>query len=498
MLFNSYHFLIFFPLVVLMFYIVPRKWRTIWLLAASYYFYMGWNPKYAAIILLCTVVTWLGGRWMSAVSENGRAGRPYQKLILLGCCAVTLGILCFFKYARFIWDSVAALAGGLQMTMGEMPLRIVLPVGISFYTFQALSYVIDVYRNQVPVQKSFLKYALFVSFFPQLVAGPIERSDHLLAQVEQIEEMSFQTRRIVNGLIYMQYGFFLKLVLADNLAVYVDHIFERYFFYGSVELFLAAVGFAFQIYCDFSSYSAIAIGAAMVMGFELMENFHAPYFASSIQEFWRRWHISLSSWFRDYVYIPLGGSHCSKRKYYLNLFLTFLVSGLWHGANWTFILWGVIHGLYQIIGGMLRPLKARLYPCLGIKMDSVSYHMGKILSTFLLTTFAWIFFRADSVRTAFLYIYNLFTKWNFWVLTDGSLKNTGFYNGVEWMVVLSGLIVLMCVDFILHKRNIRIDAFLEAQGNFFRMLVVGLLFLSTLIFGNYGGYEANAFIYFQF
>lgn len=498
MLFNSYHFLIFFPLVVLMFYIVPRKWRTIWLLAASYYFYMGWNPKYAVIILFCTVVTWLGGMGMSVVSENGRLGSRYRKLILLGCCAVTLGILCFFKYARFIWDSVAVLAGGLHVSMGEMPFRIVLPVGISFYTFQALSYVIDVYRNRVPVQKSFLKYALFVSFFPQLVAGPIERSDHLLAQVEQIEAMRFRTGRIVNGLIYMQYGFFLKLVLADNLAVFVDHIFERYFFYGSVELFLAAVGFAFQIYCDFSSYSAIAIGAAQVMGFELMENFHAPYFALSIREFWRRWHISLSTWFRDYVYIPLGGSHCSKGKYYLNLLLTFLVSGLWHGANWTFILWGGIHGLYQVIGGLLRPLKVRLYPWLGIQMDSICYHLGQMLSTFLLTTLAWIFFRADSVSTALQYIYNLFTKWNFWVLTDGSLRSTGFYNGVEWMVVLSGLAVLICVDGILYRRNIRIDAFLEEQGNFFRVLAVILLIISTLVFGNYGGYEANAFIYFQF
>lgn len=497
MLFNSYHFLFFFPIVVLGYYVIPKRMRTLWLLIASYYFYMSWNPKYVVIIVLCTVVTWFGGILLATADETER-GKRYRKLILFGCCVVTLGVLVFFKYFSFLWESIGSLAGYCGVRITELPFSLVLPVGISFYTFQALSYTIDVYRRKIPVQKNLIEYALFVSFFPQLVAGPIERSENLLSQIQGVGKIEVRWREIRNGLVYMLYGFFLKMVLADNLAVFVDNIFKRYFFYGSVELILAAIGFAFQIYCDFSSYSAIAIGAAQVMGFRLMENFHAPYFASSVQDFWRRWHISLSSWFKDYLYIPLGGNRCSKLRYYCNLMITFLVSGLWHGANWTFVVWGGIHGAYQIVGQILRPVKRKVYPLLGINLNGTCYRIAQIVCTFFLTTFAWIFFRADSIKNAYLYIVSIFTKWDFWVLTDGSLKNIGFYNGVEWVVVIVGLLVLLFADVILYRRNLRIDEFLAKQGTFFVMAAVFLFITSIAVFGNYGGYEANAFIYFQF
>ena len=269
----------------------------------------------------------------------------------------------FFKYFDFILENINAVLNQVNVTVIHSPFDIILPVGISFYTFQALGYSIDVYRGEIKAEKNFFKYALFVSFFPQLVAGPIERSKNLLQQIDSIEDIKvFNYRRICNGLILMLWGFFLKMVLADRIAVLVNTVFDKYYMYSSFELVVAAVGFAVQIYCDFSSYSTIACGAAEVMGFRFMENFESPYFSLSIKEFWRRWHISLSTWFKDYLYIPLGGNRCSKVRNNVNLMITFLVSGLWHGANWTFIASGeAIHGMYQVIGRILSPNQRKVY-----------------------------------------------------------------------------------------------------------------------------------------
>lgn len=498
MLFNSYHFFAFFPIVSLLYCVIPKKMRVMWLLAASYYFYMGWNPKYAILILMCTLVTYISAYWIDSL-EGNEGKICYRRCIFITCCVFTFGVLILFKYFYFLWDSLMRISEIWGVPTKDVPFSLVLPVGISFYTFQAIGYVIDVYQRKTPAQKNFLKYALFISFFPKLVAGPIERTKNLLWQIDTVEKKPrANIDQVRNGLVYMLYGYFLKMVLADNLVVFVDTIFERYYFYGAVELILAAVGFSLQIYCDFSSYSAIAIGAAEVMGFQLMENFHAPYFATSIQEFWRRWHISLSTWFKDYLYIPLGGSKCSKWKNYRNLMLTFLVSGLWHGADWTYVIWGGIHGLYQVIGKMIKPKKTKIYCFAGIKVESVSYRLGQVICTFLLTTLAWIFFRADSLKMAIDYIYSMFTKWNLWVLTDGSLRTTGFNNGVEWVVMIGMLMVLLMVDMVLHKKNLRLDHFLETQGTTCRVIVVFFLVTMIAIFGNYGGYEANAFIYVQF
>lgn len=333
MLFNSIDFLIFFPIVIGIYFFIPRKIRYMWLLIASYYFYMGWNPKYAILLAISTVITYLGSIF---IERNN-----YKRTILVLCIILNLTILCFFKYSNFIFENLYDSLSLLGIEIIKRQFDIVLPVGISFYIFQALSYIIDVYRGDVKAEKNILKYALFVSFFPQLVAGPIERSSKLLLQVQKAAEIKlFNYKRITQGLIMILWGYFLKIVIADRISIFVDHIYNSYYLYGSIELILATVGFAIQIYCDFSGYSTIAIGAAQVMGFELMENFNTPYFACSIREFWQKWHISLSSWFKDYVYIPLGGSRCSKVRGYVNVMLTMLLSGLWHGASWSYVIWG--------------------------------------------------------------------------------------------------------------------------------------------------------------
>lgn len=500
MLFNSYSFLLFFPATLFIFFFIPKRIKYIWLLAASYYFYMSWNPRYALLIAVSTVVTWLTGLGIDYFKKNNsRHGILYQKIGIVFCCVINLGMLVYFKYFDFLLGNLNILLRKLGICFIEKSYDIILPVGISFYTFQALGYIIDIYRENVQAERNLFKYALFVSFFPQLVAGPIERSDRLLKQINNIPNIKlFDYERITNGLIYMLYGYFLKLVIADRVSLMVDTVFDSWYLYGTVELAAGAIGFAIQIYCDFSSYSTIAIGAAQIMGFELVENFDVPYFSRSIREFWRRWHISLSTWFRDYLYIPLGGNKCSVVRKYFNLMVTFLASGLWHGANWTYIVWGGMHGIYQIIGEILKPVKDKLYPHVGIRLDSISYKIGQIIVTFLLTDFAWIFFRAESIKSAIGYISNIFRRWNPWAIVDKSLYNIGLSN-YEWNVLLIAMSVMLIVDVVKRLRNERIDEFLNNQGTLVKGITVGFMILMIGIFGEYGsGFDARQFIYFQF
>lgn len=488
MLFNSLRFLVFFPIVALVYGIIPGRVRYIWLLIASWFFYMCWNPRYILLILASTTVTYIAGIMIGKADEKKKA-----KIIIAICVALNLGILFLFKYAGWMADVIRSLTGrGIAISL-------ILPVGISFYIFQALGYIIDVYRKKTEPEKNFFKYALFVSFFPQLVAGPIERSENLLKQIRNIPQIKFWNyERITSGLTLMLWGFFLKVVIADRIGVFVDYVFADYYVYGSIELILAAVGFAIQIYCDFFSYSMIAVGTARVFGIELMENFSTPYFSRSIREFWRRWHISLSSWFKDYVYIPLGGSRVSKGKYYRNLMITFLVSGLWHGANWTFLAWGGVHGILQIIENSFSPAVDKLNRRIGTKVDSFSYKLGQMMVTFALVTIAWVFFRAETIRDAVQYIVRMFTRFNPWVLFDGSLYTLGLERmEVSILIVaLAALFAVSCVRYQLHQN---IDMFLAEQCIWFRWLILLALIFSIVIFGVYGPeYDVTQFIYFQF
>ncbi len=495
MLFNSIHFMLFFPIVTLMYFLIIPKIRWIWLLISSYYFYMCWNPKYAILIGFSTVVTYLSGILISnANSIKNEIKREKVKVIFVALSLViNLGILFFFKYYDFFFYNISRVFSIVNIKVNYPMFDIILPVGISFYTFQALSYTIDVYRGDIEAEKNLGKYALFVSFFPQLVAGPIEKSKDLLNQFNNT--YSFEYERVKSGLLLMLWGFFQKIVVADRAAIMVNTIYNSPSTYGGFQIIIATLFFSFQIYCDFASYSNIAIGAAKVMGFQLTNNFDQPYFSRSIKDFWRRWHISLSSWFRDYLYIPLGGSRKGKLRTYINIMIVFLSSGLWHGASINFVVWGGLHGIYQIIGDMLRPIKDRFIKLFNIRSNVFSYKLMQIVINFTLVNFAWIFFRASSFSNAKILVKNLFI-FNPWVLIDGSLFTLGL-DKREFLVVLLSIILVVIVDLLQRKMNI-FEA-LSEQNLLFRWGIYISTIVIILIFGSYGPtYSAQQFIYFQF
>lgn len=497
MLFNSLDFLIFFPIVTLIYFVIPHKIRYIWLLVCSYYFYMCWNAAYALLLFVSTFITWLSGLAIGNIVKNGKddANRQQSKGIVAISFILNLTILAFFKYAGFAVNSVNQLFQAVGIRFVVPKVDVLLPVGISFYIFQALSYTVDVYRGDVKVEKNLLKYMVFVSFFPQLVAGPIERSSRLLEQF--YEKHSFDFERVCRGLMIMLWGFFQKLVVADRLAVLVNQVFLYNSYYSGIEIIVAVMFFAVQIYCDFAGYSNIAIGASQVMGFELMENFRQPYLANSVSDFWRRWHISLTSWFRDYLYIPLGGNRKGKLAKYRNIMIVFLTSGLWHGANWTYVVWGGLNGLFQVIADLTKKPRQKLKAFFKIRQESGSWRILSTVITFILVDFTWIFFRADSMADALQIISRIFSQFNPWVLVDGTLYTLGLSQVDFWIGILS-IAVLLTVD-IVHERGVKIRSWVLQQNLWFRWSIyLGAIFF-ILIFGFYGpNYDASQFIYFQF
>lgn len=494
MLFNSIDFLVFFPIVVLIYFIVPKKVKYIWLLIASYYFYMSWDAKYVVLIMFSTVVTYFSG----ILIDKAQSIRQ-KKLVVAVSFLANLLVLGFFKYFDFFIHNLNRILTAAHIRLIDNPFSFLLPVGISFYTFQALSYTMDVYRGKAAPEKNLLKYALFVSFFPQLVAGPIEKTENLLRQInESGRKKMISFDKFVSGFALMLWGLFMKMVVADRIAVFVDGVFRQLYMAGTVETVLAAAAFAIQIYGDFAGYSAVAIGAARIMGFELTENFNAPYFADSIGDFWHRWHISLSTWFRDYLYIPLGGNRKGKFRKYCNLMITFLISGLWHGAAWTFVIWGGIHGLYQVAGDLLKPVRKKINTLLKVRTNVFSYKLGKIITTFMLVDFAWIFFRAESMGQIRLFLNRMFTRFNPWVLFDESLFGYGI-DRKEWGILAAALLIMFVVDLLRYKKNVNFGDFLVKQNLWFQYAVLFLLIVSILIYGEYGiNFDSNQFIYFQF
>lgn len=493
MLFNSIDFLFFFPLVVLVYFFIPRKMRYLWLLVASYYFYMCWNPKYALLMATSTVITYASGyliEWVNRLDHPKK--NQYRKLCVAGSLISNLGILAVFKYANFLMENIGNALAVVGISMTEYRLDLLLPVGISFYTFQALSYTMDVYYGKIKAEKNLLRYALYVSFFPQLVAGPIERSEKLLPQIQNVEGIHvWNFKRMKNGLLLMVWGLFQKLVIADRTAILVNQVYDNYTQYGLLEIAVATVLFAFQIYCDFGGYSTIARGAAQIMGFDLMQNFKQPYLAVNIKEFWRRWHISLTSWFTDYLYIPLGGNRKGEVRKYVNTFIVFAVSGLWHGASWNFITWGVIHALYQIIGGLRNSLMGK---AAGKRKEELSFsrRIRKTLGTFVLVDFAWLFFAAGSFRVSLGLLKQMTVSFS-----TTSLLGLGL-DEKDWLILICAILVLLVVD-ILHEKNISVTAAVEKQEVWFRWtLYLGLIW-GTIMVGIYGiAYDTSQFIYFQF
>lgn len=498
MLFNSLHFLIFFPIVLAVYYIIPQNVRHFWLLISSYFFYMCWNPKYSLLLLTCTVITYLSGLLMDLVrsrpgDENVRVRQ--KKLIVAAGFIFNLGILFFFKYFNFASDLLFNALGHLGLNASAPKTDVLLPVGISFYTFQALSYTADVYREEIPVERNFIKYALFVSFFPQLVAGPIERSKNLLSELSQARKFDFNSFR--DGFLLMMWGYFLKIVLADRIAIVVDTVYNDHDAYPGWYLVIASALFAIQIYCDFAGYSTIATGAAQMLGVKLMDNFSAPYSARSVAEFWRRWHISLTSWFRDYLYIPLGGNRKGELRKWFNILVVFFASGLWHGASLHFVAWGMINGLFQVIGEATLSVRKKIVDLLHLTPQTIGFRIVQTIVTFCLVDFAWIFFRADSIHTANEIIGSIFTANNPWILFDGSVYSLGL-DEKNFRLMIAGIIILLLTD-LLNRKNIVIRKIIERQDYPVRWICIVSIVMVILTFGIWGsGYDSNNFIYFQF
>ena len=471
MLFNSLQYAVFLPIVFALYWALPHRYRQPVLLIASYYFYMSWNVKYVVLILFTTAVSYTAAVLLERTDRTGK-----RKLLLAATLVACLGVLFLFKYFNFFMGSLAAAAQRFAIPLHPTTLKLLLPVGISFYTFQTLSYVIDVYRGDVTAEKNFFTYALFVSFFPQLVAGPIERTKNLLPQLKA--EHTFDYDQAMYGLKLMAWGYFKK-AFADHLASYIDGIYANISGATRFDLIAAAIFFSIQIYCDFSGYSDIARGTAKLLGIDLMENFKSPYFSSGIREFWSRWHISLSTWFRDYVYIPLGGNRCSKLRHYANLLITFLVSGLWHGANWTFVVWGGLHGLGQIaedaFGGRI-PAKGKIA------------RMTSIILVFLFCSIAWVFFRAESFETVGQFFRSVGASNPYTNLSNHDL-------GIRKLFpFFSGILLVAAFDCAALKRDVIL--WISKRSLILRWGV--LLILVWLIWFYFPASENAEFVYFQF
>ena len=494
MVFNSLAFLIFFPLVLLLYRILPRKLRWVMLLIASYYFYGSWQPDLLYRILFTTFISYFCARKLE-FAPTMFARRMYLIIALVA----SLFVLFFFKYFNFLAENIAGLMKLFGMGSNDFTLDLILPVGISFYTFQTLSYVIDVYRGSIKAEKHFGYYALFVSFFPQLVAGPIERPENLLPQLKKKNPATGYDTAI--GLKMMAVGFFKKIVVADQIAKYVDAVYNNVGS-GTTDLvngftvILATVLFAVQIYCDFSGYTDIAIGCSRVMGIKLMQNFKNPYTATSIKDFWRRWHISLTSWFTDYVYIPMGGSRCGKVRHYFNLMVVFLISGIWHGDAWTFVLWGALHGVYQIIGNLTQKPREQLWTKLGVAQTNPVLIWAKRIVTVILVDISWLIFRANDLRDVGRLYAQIFTGWGGISITD-SLNALGLPI-VTLLTIIASVYIMNQLDkqIALRTEELRLNESLtvgRAQAYITLCWVIAVAWMILL-----ASNAESAFIYFQF
>ena len=477
MLFNSADFAIFLPIVFIIYWFVVNKnlkLQNLMILMASYVFYGWWDWRFLSLIFISSIIDYTIG-----LSLNKSKSKNRRKLLLSISLIANIGLLGFFKYFNFFIDSFIDLSTAFGFSINSRSLNIILPVGISFYTFQTLSYTIDIYRYKIEPTKDIIAFFAFVSFFPQLVAGPIERAAHLLPQFEK--KRFFDYDKAVDGLRQILWGLFKKIVIADSCARNVDFIFANYNSLSGSVLLLGTIYFAFQIYGDFSGYSDIAIGTAKLFSFDLMQNFAYPYFSRDIAEFWRRWHISLSTWFRDYVYIPLGGSYCNKVKRIRNILITFTVSGFWHGANWTFIFWGFLNGLYYIPLMLLNRQKNHTGIVSQNKFLPSIKESCQILSTFFITLIAWVFFRADNIQHAINYLTHMFSV-SLFVLPTSQRRN----------IIL--IIILLIAEWVQRDKKHPLQFDIIKLPSSIRC---GLYYLLIFLIFYFVG-ASQEFIYFQF
>lgn len=481
MLFNSFTFLLFFPIVTIIYFLLPQRARWAWLLAASCYFYMFFKAVYILILFFTIIIDYFAG----ILLENEQNAQR-KKWWLIASLVANIGVLAVFKYFNFLNGNLSGLCTLFGATNPIPYLNILLPIGLSFHTFQAMSYTIEVNRGNQKAERHFGIYALYVMFYPQLVAGPIERPQNMLHQF--YEKHVFDYQRVVEGLRMMLWGMFKKVVIADRLTLFVDPVYNHPNDYHGFQTILATIFFSFQIFCDFSGYSDIALGSAKVMGFDLMVNFNRPYFSKSISEFWKRWHISLSTWFRDYLYISLGGNRVSKTRTYFNQFITFMISGLWHGANWTFVIWGSLHGAYLIIGEFTKKFRGKVGAGIGLGKTPMLNKFVQVVTTFMLAAFAWIFFRAANFSTAVTIIKNSLhvskAQLGLHILGDDT------YNFVLCFVFIG---IMESIHWFMHNNDVNL--LMNRQPVWVRWLIY-ILFVFTIV--NFGMFDDHQFIYFQF
>lgn len=481
MLFNSLSFAVFFPLVFIFYWALGKKnykIQNIFLLIASYYFYSCWDWRFVFLLAFSTALDYYSG-----IKIHETSNKRLKKIWLIISVSINLGFLGVFKYYNFFIESFAELLTSIGFQPHFQTLNIILPVGISFYTFHGLSYVFDIYNDKIKPTKNIVDYTLFVSFFPLLVAGPIERATHLLPQIKRAREFTYE--RAVNGMKQILWGLFKKMVIADNCAIYANEIFSSHETQSGSNLFLGAVFFAFQIYGDFSGYSDIALGTARMLGFDLLKNFNYPYFSRDIAEFWRRWHISLSSWFKDYLYIPLGGSKGGNWMRIRNTFIIFLVSGFWHGANWTFIVWGGLNALFIMPSIIMKTNRKNLEIVAKGRLFPNFRELFQMVITFILATVAWIFFRSETVEDAYQYIVRMITTelFSFPSLNKSALA----------VLILVGFLLL--IEWLGREDHFGIERLLGKHPRIIRWCFYGFI---ILLIGLFMHTEESPFIYFQF
>lgn len=498
MTFNSLQFLFFFPIVILIYFILPMKKRYIWLLISSYYFYMCWNAKYILLIFFSTIVTYISGIFIESAKKESWSNKKclfIKRIFVLLSFLLNLSVLFFFKYFDFVFNNINSVLIKFGVALHHSVFDVMLPVGISFYTFQALSYTMDVYRNEVHAERNLLKYALFVSFFPQLVAGPIERSKNLLKQINVPVKFNVQNARY--GLFTMAYGLVLKMVVADRISLIIDPVLSEYNEYNGMVIVMSIVLFAFQIYCDFHGYTQIAIGSARILGIDLQQNFKSPYFAANIKEFWRNWHISLTSWFTDYLYIPLGGNRKGRLRKYVNTLFVFLCSGLWHGASWNYVAWGGLNGLYLVVYDIAKPLLDKGKAVLNIDTKAIGYKVISCIVTFFLVDYSWLYFRAGSLKNAIKM--QTIIAHDFYLPYFLSNDLLAVYGDHSTLAILFFAFIFIFVTDFFHYKGIDWEQKILNQQIIYRWIIYFTILLVIFIFGVYGkGNEQTQFIYFQF
>lgn len=464
---TSLSFYIFLPICIVVYYLIPAKTRYIWLLFSSYFFYCSLDGAFVSLLLASTIITWLTGMIIDKNNDHS-----VKLITLIVGTVINLSILFVFKYSDFF----------LSLTGSEKRLNLILPIGISFYTFQSLTYIFDIYKGEIEPEDNIFKYALFVSFFPLILSGPIERAKNLIPELSK--EAHFDSNRAKEGLQFMLFGYFLKIVIVARMAILTDYVFTDYLNKNGISILIAIFAYTIMIYCDFAGYSAIAIGMCRIMDINIITNFRQPYFATSVADFWRRWHISLSTWFRDYLYIPLGGNRKGSLRKYINIMIVFIVSGLWHGANLTFVFWGFLNGIYQVIGGLLKNVKEKAIEKIGLHKSPSLLKALQIIITFILISFTWIYFRSSSVYEANAILANMFARLNYVNLFDGTIWNVGL--GVKNMAFsIIAIAFLLIADIMCERKKCDISGLLlnvpvVVRWGIYYFMIIFILFSMNL------------------